>query len=305
MTAKIVVVGSFNADLVSYLKRMPRPGETVHGDAFVTGAGGKGSNQAVAAARLGAEVTFVGRVGSDVFANLAYELWQAEGVNSDYVVQDPDHATGVAPILVDSHGENMIVVILGANLNLQPSDIEAAKDRIADADALVVQLEINVDMAAYALKAAQAAGIMTILNPAPAAALPSETLQLADYLTPNETELETLSGRAGGDVAARARSLLARDGQRAVVTLGARGAQIVSQNQSVHIAPFEIDAVDTTGAGDAFNAGLAVALAEGRRLRAAVRFANAAAALSVSKRGAAGSAPYRAEVNALYASSSG
>ncbi len=304
MTAKIVVVGSFNADLVSYLKRMPRPGETVHGDAFVTGAGGKGSNQAVAAARLGAEVTFVGRVGSDVFANLAYELWQAEGVNSDYVVQDPDHATGVAPILVDSHGENMIVVILGANLNLQPSDIEAAKDRIADADALVVQLEINVDMAAYALKAAQAAGIMTILNPAPAA-LPSETLQLADYLTPNETELETLSGRAGGDVAARARSLLARDGQTAVVTLGARGAQIVSQNQSVHIAPFEVDAVDTTGAGDAFNAGLAVALAEGRRLRAAVRFANAAAALSVSKRGAAGSAPYRAEVDALYASSSG
>lgn len=305
MTAKIVVVGSFNADLVSYLKRMPRPGETVHGDTFVTGAGGKGSNQAVAAARLGAEVTFVGRVGSDVFANLAYELWQAEGVNSDYVVQDPDHATGVAPILVDSHGENMIVVILGANLNLQPSDIEAAKDRIAAADALVVQLEINLDMAACALKAAQAAGIMTILNPAPAAALPSETLQLADYLTPNETELETLSGRASEDVAASARSLLARGGQRAVVTLGARGAQIVSQNQSVHIAPFEVDAVDTTGAGDAFNAGLAVALAEGRGLRTAVRFANAAAALSVSKRGAAGSVPYRAEVDALYASSSG
>lgn len=303
MTAKIVVVGSFNADLISYLKRMPRPGETVHGDTFVTGAGGKGSNQAVAAARLGAEVTFIGRVGSDVFANLAYELWQAEGVNSDYVVQDRGYATGVAPIFVDSQGENMIVVVLGANLNLQQSDIEAAKDRIAAADALVAQLEINHDMVVYALKAAKGLGIMTILNPAPAAALSSETLQLADYLTPNETELETLSGGASKDVAVSARSLLARDGQTAVVTLGAQGAQIVSPNRSVRIAGFEVDVVDTTGAGDAFNAGLAVALAEGRDLRAAVRFANAAAALSVAKPGAARSAPYRAEVDALDASS--
>lgn len=301
MTAKIVVVGSFNADLVSYLKRMPRPGETVHGDTFVTGAGGKGSNQAVAAARLGAEVTLIGRVGSDVFANLAYELWQAEGVNSDYVVQDQDHATGVAPIFVDSQGENMIVVVLGANLNLQQSDIETAKDRIADADALVAQLEINHDMVVYALKVAKELGITTILNPAPAAALSSEILQLADYLTPNETELETLSGRASEDAAVSARSLLARDGQTAVVTLGAQGAQIVSQNQSVCMAAFEVDVVDTTGAGDAFNAGLAVALAEGRDLRAAVRFANAAAALSAAKPGAARSAPYRAEVDALYA----
>lgn len=301
MTAKIVVVGSFNTDLVSYLQRMPRPGETVHGDTFVTGAGGKGSNQAVAAARLGAEVTFIGRVGSDVFANLAYEIWDAEGVSRDYVIQDQDHATGVAPILVDSQGENMIVVVLGANLNIQPSDIDAAKDRIAAADVLLAQLEINLDMAAYALKTAKKLGIATILNPAPATPLSSDMMQLADYLTPNETELETLSGQAGQDVTARARSLLTRDGQTAVVTLGAQGAQIVSQNQSVRLETFEVDVVDTTGAGDAFNAGLAVALAEGKDLRAAVRFANATAALSVTKPGTARSVPRRAEVDALIA----
>lgn len=300
MTAKIVVVGSFNTDLVSYLQRMPRPGETVHGDTFATGAGGKGSNQAVAAARLGAEVTFIGRVGSDVFANLAYEIWDAEGVSRDYVIQDPDHATGVAPILVDSQGENMIVVVLGANLNIQPSDIDAAKDRIAAADVLLAQLEINLDMVAYALKTAKKLGVATILNPAPATPLSSDTMQLADYLTPNETELETLSGQAGqDDVTGRARALLTRDGQTAVVTLGAQGAQIVSQNQSVRLETFEVDVVDTTGAGDAFNAGLAVALAEGRDLPAAVRFANATAALSVTKLGTARSAPRRAEVDAL------
>ena len=301
MTAKIVVVGSFNTDLVSYLQRMPRPGETVHGNTFVTGAGGKGSNQAVAAARLGAEVTFIGRVGSDVFANLAYEIWDAEGVSRDYVIQDQDHATGVAPILVDSQGENMIVVVLGANLNIQPSDIDAAKDRIAAADALLAQLEINLDMTAYALKTAKKLGIATILNPAPATPLSYDMMQLADYLTPNETELETLSGQAGQDVTARARSLLTRDGQTAVVTLGAQGAQIVSQNQSVRLETFEVDVVDTTGAGDAFNAGLAVALAEGKDLRAAVRFANATAALSVTKPGTARSVPRRAEVDALIA----
>ena len=169
MTAKIVVVGSFNADLTSYLDRMPRPGETVSGDKFVTGPGGKGSNQAVAAARLGADVTFIGRVGDDVFSKLAYDIWEKEGIKTDYVVKDPDHATGVAPIFVDSDGENMIVVVLGANSNIQQADINNAREVIADADVLVVQLEINHDIVAYALKVAKELGITTILNPAPAA----------------------------------------------------------------------------------------------------------------------------------------
>ena len=302
MVAKIVVVGSFNADLTSYMERMPRPGETVHGDRFVTGAGGKGSNQAVAAARLGAEVTFIGRLGKDVFANLAYQIWNAEGINSDFVTQDDEHATGVAPILVDSAGENMIVVVLGANSRIQQTNIDAARERIAAADVLLVQLEINYDMVEYVLKVAKELGITTILNPAPAAALSRETIQLADYLTPNETELETLSG-SHSDVENAARSLLTRDDQTAVVTLGSQGAQIVSHDSSRSIATFDVDVVDTTGAGDAFNAGLAVALAEGKALDDAVRFANATAALCVTKAGTARSTPYRADVDALYAAS--
>ena len=301
MRAKVVVVGSFNADLTSYMQRMPRPGETVHGDTFVTGAGGKGSNQAVAAARLGADVTFIGRVGADVFANLAYEIWDAEGVNRDYVGRDSEHATGVAPIMVDSSGENMIVVVLGANNRVQKSDIDAARERIAAADVLVAQLEINTDMVAYALGTAKALGITTILNPAPAAAIPPETIALADYLTPNETELETLSGGAVTDVESAARGLLTRPDQTAVVTLGAQGAQIVTRESSNLVGTFKVDVVDTTGAGDAFNGGLAVALAEGLALEDAVRFANAAAALSVTKPGAAPSTPYRADVDTLSA----
>ena len=301
MAARIVVVGSFNTDLVSYVRRMPRPGETVHGDSFMTGAGGKGSNQAVAAARLGADVTFIGRLGKDVFANLAYEVWDAEGINSDYVVQDEETATGVAPIFVDSDGENMIVVVLGANSRVKSSDIDAARERIAAADVLVVQLEINTDMVTYALQVAKELGITTILNPAPAAPIPRETLELADYLTPNETELESLSGGPVSDVAAAARTLMTREGQTVVVTMGAQGAQIVSRDRTDLLATFKVDVVDTTGAGDAFNAALAVGLAEGKSLAGAVRFANAAAALCVTKAGAAGSAPRRADVDALLA----
>ena len=301
MAAKIVVVGSFNTDLTSYMARMPRPGETVHGERFVTGAGGKGSNQAVAAARLGADVTFIGRVGKDVFANLAYEIWDAEGVNRDYVTQDDEHATGVAPILVDASGENSIVVVLGANLRLKSADIDAARQRIAAADVLIAQLEINLDMVAYALRSAKELGVKTILNPAPAAELPPATLALADYLTPNETELESLAG-SGLDVSEAARGLLTRDDQRAVVTLGAQGARIVKPGESLTVPAFAVDVVDTTGAGDAFNAGLAVALAEGSTLEEAARFANATAALCVTKPGTARSTPYRGEVDALLAS---
>lgn len=300
MTAKIVVVGSFNTDLTTYLERMPRPGETVSGDKFVTGPGGKGSNQAVAAARLGAEVTFIGRVGQDVFANLAYDIWKAEGINIEYVVEDPDHATGVAPIQVDQSGENSIVVVLGANLNIQQGDIDSARDVIADADVLVVQLEINHDMVGYALKVAKEMGVTTILNPAPAAELPEDYVKLADYITPNETELETLSRSDSDDVIANATSLLTTDNQTVVVTMGAQGAQIVKQNQQQLLGTFNVDVVDTTGAGDAFNGGLAVALAEGKSLEDAVKFANATAALCVTKRGTAPSMPQRSDVDALY-----
>ncbi|MDE2749558.1 MAG: ribokinase [Chloroflexota bacterium] len=300
MTAKIVVVGSFNADLVSYMERMPRPGETVHGKRFATGAGGKGSNQAVAAARLGADISFIGRLGGDVFANLAYEIWDAEGVNHDFVSRDEEVATGVAPILVDSSGENMIVVVLGANLRLRQRDIDAARERIAEADMLVIQREINLAIVPYALRTAKELGVRTILNPAPADGASPESIQLADILTPNEIELETLSGGAFDDVASAARALLSRADQTAVVTLGAQGARIVTQEETSLTPTFAVEAVDTTGAGDSFNAALAVGLAEGMALGDAVRFANAAAALCVTKPGAADSAPCRADVDALY-----
>jgi ribokinase len=300
MPAKIVIVGSFNTDLTTYMARLPRAGETVNGRKFVIGPGGKGSNQAVAAARLGAQVTFVGRIGQDAFGKIALDIWQKEGINTTYVAQDATEATGVAPILVeDASGENMIVVALGANLKLTPADIDAAADVIADADVLITQLEIDYGTAAYALKVAKDKGVTTILNPAPAGVLPRETLALADYITPNETELQSLSGQSDANVEAAAKSLLTTGSQCVVVTMGAEGARWVRQDSSGAIPTFKVDVVDTTGAGDAFNGGLAVALAEGRGLQAAIAFANATAALCVTRPGTAPSMPQRGEVDAL------
>lgn len=299
MKAKIVVIGSFNADLTSYMERMPRPGETVHGRSFVIGPGGKGSNQAVAAARLGAEVTFVGRIGQDVFAPYALNMWQEEGINTRYVVQDPEHATGVAPIFVDDSGENSIVVVLGANLAVSRVDVDAAAEAIAEADILLVQLEIDYDTVGYALKVGKEFGVCTILNPAPAGKLSLDAVRLADYLTPNETELEALAGMTDASLEEAAASLLTTDEQTIVMTLGAQGAQYLRQDGTGRIPSYQVDVVDTTGAGDAFNGGLAVALAEGKKLNDAIAFANATAALCVTKLGTAPSMPTRAEVEAL------
>jgi ribokinase len=299
MTARIVVVGSFNADLTSYMARMPQPGETVSGDAFTTGPGGKGSNQAVAAARLGAEVTFIGRVGQDVFSTLAFELWEREGINSEYVVRDPELATGVAQIFVDEGGENSIVVVLGANLALTTEDIDVARHAISQSDLLLAQLEIEQDIVRHALEVARGSGLKTILNPAPASPLPPELLELVDILTPIETELNQMHRKPGARIAQKARDLLGREDQAVIVTRGADGAQVIRTHDSRAIPAFPVQAVDTTGAGDAFNGGLALALAEGRSLPEAVTFANAVAALCVTKPGAALSMPTREEVEAL------
>ena len=303
MAAKIVVIGSFNADLTSYMDRMPRPGETVTGRRFVTGPGGKGSNQAVAAARLGAEVTFVGRIGQDVFASIALDCWKEAGINTDYVIQDPEHATGVAPIFVDETGENSIVVVLGANLFVSREDVDAAAEVIAGADILLTQLEIDYGTAGYALRVAKERGARTILNPAPAGKLPDAVIALADIITPNETELEVLAGLAGANPEEAAGSLLKNDRQQIIITLGAQGARLVNQGGSALIPSFKVDVVDTTGAGDAFNGGLAVGLAEGMDQMEAIAFANATAALCVTKRGTAPSMPERWEVEALLAAS--
>ncbi len=301
MVAKIVIVGSFNTDLTTYMEKMPRPGETVNGRRFVTGAGGKGSNQAVAAARSGASVTFVGRVGRDAFGELAMNTWKAEGIDTAFVTQDADHATGVAPIFVDDTGENMIVVALGANLAIDRGDVDRAEAVIAAADVLIVQLEIVPEISGYALQVARRHGVRTVLNPAPAVPLPPEILAHADYITPNETELQTLVGSDSTDYEAAARSLITREGQTVVVTLGSQGAMWVKQQGSGRIPAYPVDVVDTTGAGDAFNGGLAVGLAEGRSLEEAIAFANATAALCVTRPGTAPSMPGRSEVDALLA----
>lgn len=300
MTAKIVVVGSFNMDLTSYMERLPRLGETIHGRHFQTGPGGKGSNQAIAAARLNADVTFVGRIGTDIFGDSAVAQWEKDGINTRYVLRDAEVPTGVAPIWVeDSTGRNAIVIASGANLKLTPEDVDASAEAVARADVLVTQLEISLDSAAYALKLAKQSGVRTILNPAPAAALPDDIIALADIITPNETELEVLSRLSGSDVESAARLLLKRDDQVIIVTLGEQGAQVVTKTGSVRIPAFPVQAVDTTGAGDCFTGALAVALAEAQPMNEAVRFANAAAALCVTKPGTAASMPTRAEVEAL------
>jgi ribokinase len=299
MTAKIVVVGSFNADLTSYMHRMPKPGETVHGREFMIGPGGKGSNQAVAAARLGAEVTFIGRIGTDIFAPYARELWKRDGINVEYVAEDPDYSTGVATIFVDESGENSIVVTLGANLNISKEDIDLAKNAIAQADLLLTQLEIDYDTVSYALRVAKELGVRTILIPAPTGQLATDALVNADILTPNETELEILSSMSGAPIEESARSLVTIKDQAIIVTLGSNGALCVQKDQLFSVPTYDVDVVDTTGAGDAFNGALAVAIAEGVELKNAIEFANAAAALCVTKPGAAKSMPTRSEVHNL------
>jgi len=300
MVAKIVVVGSFNADLVTDLARIPRPGETVFGERFVTVAGGKGSNQAVACARLGAQVTFVGCVGQDNLAELGLALWQREGIQTHLVERSSTQATGVAVIFVETGGQNVIVVTPGANNEVTPQHVEQARQAIAEADFVLAPLETPLEGVLHAFAIAQAHQVRTILNPAPARPLPTELLALCDFLTPNEHELALLA--PGHSPQQAAQHLLNRPQQALVVTLGAAGAQAYSTDAPAQAASaFAVDVLDTVGAGDAFNGGLAVALAENQPLPQALRFANAVAALSVTRRGAADSMPTRSEVEAFLA----
>lgn len=296
---RIIVLGSFNADLVMYVDNLPKPGETIHGRRFTTGPGGKGSNQAVAAARLGAEVHFVGRVGVDSFAQIGFELWQKEGVETRYISRDSNQSTGIASIAVDQSGENIIMVALGANLAVTQADLQAASSVITGADVLLVQLETNLDAVAHTLRMAHDAGVTTILNPAPAVALPPEMLALADYLTPNQTELQTLTGSRNLSTADAARALLSSDTQTVIVTMGGDGAAWFRRDGQGKVGAFKVNVMDAVGAGDAFNAGLAVALAEHLALPDALKFASGAAAVSVTRPGAAASMPYRHEVDVL------
>jgi len=304
MTARVTVVGSLNMDLVTRTPRIPQPGETIIGDDFHTVPGGKGANQAVAAARLGAQVSMVGRVGRDAFAGPMLDNLAAAGVDHTFVTQDPEAATGVALIVVEGTGQNSIVVASGANKCLSPADVEAAEAVIAAADALLLQLESPLETVTRAAEVARSHEVMVILNPAPARPLPAALLLLVDVLVPNESETALLTGlpvcdRAEAETAAMA---LRRSGVGTVIlTLGERGALLAQEGGADLFPAFDVTPVDTTAAGDAFVAGFAVALAEGRTLAEAVRWGNAAGALATTKLGAQPSLPTRQDLEDLLA----
>jgi ribokinase len=296
---KILVVGSSNTDMIIKLDRIPQPGETILGGEFATAAGGKGANQAVAAARAGGDVTFVARVGQDMFGEKAVAGLVQDGIHVQYVTRDPAAPSGVALIFVAKDGENSIAVASGANGRLSPADVMKAKGSIAGARAVVMQLETPLDTVQAAAELAARAEVPVILNPAPARALPDKLLKLVSILTPNETEAEFLTGIAVTDDATAAEAatkLRARGVEAVILTLGARGAFAATASTQELVPGFPVKAVDTTGAGDVFNGALSVALGEGRSLLEAVRFGNAAAALSVTRLGAQHSARHRKEI---------
>jgi len=300
--ADIIVVGSLNMDLVVRAPHMPAPGETIIGSNFRTIPGGKGANQAVAAAKLGAQVSMVGRVGDDDFGRAQLRNLGQLGIDTRYITVDPDAATGIALITLDASGQNSIVIAAGANMHLTVADIDAAQEIIAQVDVLVCQLESPLEAVEHAIALAHSCGVKVILNPAPARKLSPETLSKVDFLIPNESETAILTGMEVTDVpsAKKAADHLRQQGVGIVIlTLGEKGALLVGPSEEMYIPAYEVEVVDTTAAGDAFVGGFAVALAEGENLANAVRFANAAGALTVTRLGAQPSLPTRKEVESL------
>jgi len=297
--ARVAVVGSINMDMLSYSKRLPAPGETLMGDSFVTAPGGKGANQAVAAARLGARVSFVSRIGTRDMGETLLAALANEGVFFGGL-RDPQALPGIAVIMVASEGgENAIVVIPGSNGDLTPADVDASAGELADANVVVAQLEIPQPAIRRAFEIARAAGRTTVLNAAPALSLDPDLLPLSDWLVLNETEAEQASGIA--DVEAAAKALRSRGAKAVLVTLGAEGAMLCDANGVQRFAAQKVQAVDTVGAGDTFVGGLATGLAEGRSAADAVRLGQAAAAIAVSRVGVQTAMPKRAELGTEFA----
>jgi len=296
----ILVVGSSNTDMIIKVPRIPKPGETILGGKFSKVAGGKGANQAVAAARSGGDVTFVARVGQDMFGDNAIQGFEENCIVTDHVFRDPEAPSGVAEIFVSEDGENSIAVAPGANSNLSPQDIAKSEDAINSADILLMQLEIPLETVQAAADLAYKKGATIILNPAPATDLPNELLEKLTILTPNESEAELLTGIKVVDQASAekaAKKLQNMGVQKVIITMGKAGAYVLSDGFSGIVSGYQVDAVDTTAAGDVFNGALSVAIAQDKPLNEAVKFANAAAALSVQKLGAQPSAPNRAEID--------
>jgi len=299
---RIVVVGSSNTDMTIRLDRIPKPGETLLGGEFLMAAGGKGANQAVGAARSGGRVSLVARIGADIFGDQALAGLRRDRIDVAHVYRDLTATSGVALIFVGEHGENSIAVASGANARLSSADVARAGRLIASASVLLLQLEVPLASVRAAALLGRRSGARVILNPAPARQLPDGLLQQVSVLTPNETEAAMLTGinvRSDASAARAAGKLRARGVQTVIVTLGARGALLADTEGTCVVPGFNVQAVDTTGAGDIFNGALAVALGEAQPLPQAVRFANAAAALSVTRRGAQLSAPTRPQIERL------
>ncbi len=297
---RILVIGSSNTDMIVNVPRIPKSGETILGGKFLLAAGGKGANQAVAAARSGGNVTFVSKVGKDSFGKQSIEGYRQDGINTDYILIDENESTGVALIYVSEDGENSIAVAPGANMKITPEDIQNISELIEKNDFLLMQLEIPFETVKAATKIANHLNKKIILNPAPARHLDDELLKCISIITPNETETEILTGikiKSDQDISDGAEFLMAKGINTVIITLGAKGIYLATREIREFIPSFKVDAVDTTAAGDVFNGALVTALAEDKPLIEAAIFGNAASALSVTKAGAQPSIPLRAEIN--------
>ena len=292
---KICVVGACNLDLISYVPRLPRMGETLHGNRFHMGFGGKGANQAVMAAKLGGEVTMVSKLGQDVFGENTLKNFKSWGVNTQHVHFTDQAFSGVAPIAVDTEGHNSIIVVTGANDLLTAEEVEAARPAIAASSILVCQLEIPLDINLTALRIAREEGVKTIFNPAPARSeIPQELYQLSDIFCPNETETELLTGmsvQSLKEAENAAKVLIERGAVSVILTLGERGSLLVTDATTEHVPVAPVKALDSTGAGDAFVGSLAFFLAAGKSLSDSLKRANGIAAVSVQSSGTQTSFP--------------
>ena len=305
MSKSISILGIFVADLTFRTERMPNKGETYIGNSFKLGPGGKGSNQAVAARRAGAETMFITKIGKDTFGEMAMKLYADEGINSKYVWEIPDMSTGAASIVVNEEtGDNAIIVVPGAADAMVPDDLDTAEAGIADCAFFMASLEVPIPVMQHGLEVAKRNGVLTILNPAPAAILPDEVYGLSDYFTPNETEAAILAGIPVvtiEDAEEAAKIFLQRGIDTVVITLGEKGAYVRNSVINQHVPAFDMGGkvLETTGAGDAFNGGFAYALAEGMSLIEAVRFGSATAAISVTRLGTAPAMPVNSEIQDL------
>ena len=302
-TPKIVALGGMNMALIGTAERLPLPGETLRGERFYTAPGGKGATQAVAAARLGANVKMVGRVGKDMFGPQLLDALKNDGIDVTGVAEDPDQPSGVGMIVLNAERQNHVLAIYGANLRCNEDQLAAVEAALGNADVLLLQMELPFPLSIAAARSAQTRGVITMLDPAPASDIPSEAFQHFDIITPNQTEAEYHTGIRVDDITsaqAAAEVLLENGVGTAVVKLAEQGVYWASREASGYTPAYEVEVVDTISAGDAFSGALAVALGEGRCMKDAIRYGAAAGALAVTKRGVQTAMPTRAEVDGLY-----